>query len=127
MIDAKDLKIGNWIFDAECEPHYFQVEEIRKYVGTQLWAFYRKGSIKAKEVMPIELTPELLIKCGFKKTADGYRLDLEDCYLIGDDEEVWQAREFADIEYTFTVGKKYLHQLQNLYYEICGKELEISL
>jgi hypothetical protein len=62
MIKATDLRIGNYILDSEVKPFYFQVEEIRKHVGYELWAIYRQGSIKAKEVEGIPLTEEWLMK-----------------------------------------------------------------
>lgn len=142
MIEANELRIGNWILDSETDEQYFQVEEIRKYVGNENWVYYRKGSIKAKEVESVPLTEEILLNCGFEKKG----LEVQYQILICDETETEnikllilescdEAGYFADIHekiymgsYTMNISKvKYLHQLQNLYWCLCGKELTIKL
>ena len=82
---------------------------------------------------PISLTEEILLKCGFKITKNdeypfkyvinkGMRdeIEIEDlnsttCFVLS------HGRRFS------VVKIKYLHQLQNLYFALTGKELEIEL
>jgi len=66
MIKASEYRVGNWIVDYETEEKYFQIEEIRKYVGYEVWAYYRNGSVKTKEPEPIPLSEEILLKFGYK-------------------------------------------------------------
>ena len=70
---------------------------------------------------PIELTPEILEKCGFEtpfimkdsvKYLDGVMIDLHNGKILLRDNHMIEI--------------KYLHQLQNLYYALTGKELDIS-
>jgi len=72
---------------------------------------------------PIVLTVELLEKAGFEKTkhlfttyfeTDGLRLKVED-----DDFQPVCGKE------AFGLPVQYVHQLQNLYYSLTGKELDI--
>lgn len=126
MIQANELRIGNWIYDSEFEPYFFQVEEIRKYVGYNVWAFYKNGSIKAKDVEPIPLTEEWLIKFGFQIDGVWFYLDfnprmqirfyngnLAECDIVQDGKYI-----------AFKNGHiKYVHQLQNLYFALTNTEL----
>ena len=73
---------------------------------------------------PIPLTEEILLKCGFKKRSDGHfnmfkhsEVDI----IICNDFSSWQCDGI-----NFSVNRiKYLHQLQNLYWCLVGKELNI--
>ena len=87
------------IFDHECEPYIFEVEQISKYVGSELWIRYRNDSIKTKTAEGIPLTEEWL-----------QRLP-ED--LVSEDIPSWI---------------KYLHQLQNWYWikKECKTELTLT-
>lgn len=141
MIKVSELRIGNWIHESECEPYYFQVEEIRKYVGFEDWVFYRKGSIKTKVVYPIPLTEDILLKCGFEvvhkankhyviNDPNGFK-DLYKISIFPTMNEQWHIA-FSDIlagykVYIPTTKIKYLHQLQNLFFALCGEELTINL
>ena len=76
-----------------------------------------------EKLTPIPLTEEILLKCGFEKDRFGnYSLGLFELLyndIIGfrfSMEGQWCYEEI-----------KYLHQLQNLFYSLCGKELEIKL
>jgi hypothetical protein len=124
MIKSEELRIGNYyevdgaIYKVSgIEKNSFRGEMIQKATGMRTNGGRRQ---------PIELTGQILIKCGFSKNID-YKLYLDDCYLVSDGEEVWAAKEFNDMEFTFSIGYSYLHQLQNLYYCLTGKELEIKL
>jgi hypothetical protein len=133
MIKANELRIGNWVAD-ECEPYHFQVEQLRKYVGDSIWAFYRKGSIKAKEITPIPLTEEWLIRFGFEwSTIDkDYRLfPSAEIKIIAD---VIEGSACCML-YTRTIHTyykpiyspiTYVHQLQNLYFALTQTELTLS-
>jgi len=71
---------------------------------------------------PIPLTEDILLKCGFK----GIALPL---YLnTGYFEFVWRKELFLDVEGQWlSINCHYLHQLQNLYFALCGEELKINL
>lgn len=123
---ASELRIGNWIYDSECAPHYFRVEEIRKYVGYELWVYFRKGSIKTKEPEFIPLTEDILVKAEFHWQGfsgfDVFTHVYEQGFQI-----TFKDGEFYFNGYFIGVKLKYLHQLQNLYYALTGKELTIEL
>lgn len=71
----------------------------------------------------IPLTEEVLLKCGFEKydtySNNGIELNFENNeYFLYDSGE---TRNISDNPV------KYLHQLQNLYFALTGKELEVKL
>lgn len=117
MIEANELRIGSWI-DQE---GYVQLDE--KF----LTVFF--SSFSYKELFPIPLTPQMLVKCGFKKQGDYgvlhhnpkigirfYAFNTERCDIIQDDKFISLTNSQV----------KYLHQLQNLHFALTGTELEIN-
>ena len=87
------------------------------------------------EVYPIPITEERLLKIGFKKDVDAnnlYRYAIDDCLF---EIRLWNSGTLIKLEnyYENCVRKIHLpktpnlHQLQNAYYLVTGKELEINL
>ena len=137
-MEAKELRIGNWIYDSDEAHHYFQVEEIRKEKGFNgLTVVYRNGSFRVAEPEPIQLTEEILLKCGFEKLKGKNN---ENTFMNADlnfGNPVLKLTDYTMLctnggyEYLFLDGFrlpcKYLHQLQNLYFALTGQELTINL
>jgi len=75
-------------------------------------------------VLPIELTPEILEKAGFRKervlgSKTKYWYGLGELSYSEAHDGWWFRGVFRDI--------KYLHDLQNTYFALTGEELEINL
>lgn len=135
----KEYRIGNLIFDEDCEPYHFEIEEIRKYVGHELWAYYRNGSIKTKDPTPIPLTEEWLLKMGFKKEPMEYskNIDLfgggkklsfsgDYLYLVDSEKKNTIPTDVITVWNKDVMKQFYVHQLQNLYFSLTGEELTIK-
>jgi len=134
MIQANELRIGNWFKEST---RYFQVEEIKK---TGVRSTYIRTDNKESpsslfslnDIDPIPLTPEMLEKAGFVCDWDTYRLDIKGSGVIdwSDDGSVGIG-DIGDSRDRFLFAGngpcKYVHQLQNLYWCLCGEELEINL
>ena len=124
-MESNDLRIGNYIADYECEPYYFKVEEIKKR-NFDLGVVYRNGSCWCREPELIELTEEILLKCGFDKLCDkrkGFKKSLySNKYLSFDFDD-----GVLSIDWRPLLKIKYLHQLQNLYFALTNQELTINL
>ena len=70
-IQAKDLRIGNWVSyveDANKYKDYHQVTDINTEVQ-----LCHNGDVET-ELFPIELTTDILLKCGFRKVSNTYCL-----------------------------------------------------
>jgi hypothetical protein len=85
------------------------------------------------QVKPIPLTEEWLWRFGFANNINGFpEIDLDEKRGLSitfkktvDTHIVWFAEKDI-IEYTEITTLKYVHQLQNLYFALTGKELEIK-
>jgi hypothetical protein len=104
MINANELRLNNWILDEENNP--FQVTS----------AFYQFLEINSEICKPIELTEEILLKCGFEKKEEKVYVNKNiTIYKFGD--LYWFDLQNEAI-YILT-----LNQLQNLYFALTNKEL----
>ncbi len=150
MIDAKELRIDNYVHLINSDTFY-RITEIG-YSEIE-YPRYEASGISSEAVFrtyienlnPIPITEELLLKSGFKKIRNritfrivpriSYELkykpkDRNDaCFLVfvkdnGEFNHVVPADN--DKECSF-VPIKSIHQLQNLYFAMTGKELEVNL
>lgn len=139
MIQANELRIGNWveIYDA---PNIYKIENGFCQVEAMTIHYMQyKDDIK---LCGIPITEDILLNCGFVREHYMYHLLLnkaDDIILkkelrLDIDGDEW----FADIveyydddevgEYSINIAKvKHLHQLQNLYFALTQKELTIKL
>jgi hypothetical protein len=130
-MEAKELRIGN----------YLQTKDGKRLTGVtdiftkdyDNWDFlcYKYQS---KDVEYIPLTEEWLLKFGFENNASDNSGD----EWAGGVKEHGNFRIFPNHDmikyypvninegYWLPIKLKYVHQLQNLFYCLCGKELEIQ-
>ena len=114
MIKANELRQGNWV----------------KVMGydKQVWDIMIDGVNTLENeccpydlLEPIVLSPDILEKCGI--------IDCED--FVGENTyiKIIGAEYFIICDHVKVSAKpiKYLHQLQNLYFSLCGEELSINL
>ncbi len=154
MIDVKELKIGNYYSSAS--EHYLskfddKIEQLESLLKDNKWAgghclISSNGNKTAiKYVKPIPLTEEILLKCGLTKHYDAkagsdylhlhiqgstirdsshIRFDIEENSSI-----TWKGWIFNQNQVDFFIpyDLKYLHQLQNIYFALSGKELDVVL
>ena len=123
-MEETELRLWNWvnyysnnIVWGEVRVNYntFKTfEQIEAHPNYEFKEFYK----------PIPLTEEWLLKFGFVYDADSLTFDYEYNHFV-----FYLERDFKDIETfsfdsSFTETKvKYVHQLQNLYFALTGKEL----
>ena len=123
-LKAQDLRIGNYVL---YEATYHKITSLTENVCGSVWLKAKEIDPylhSYKEIQPIPLTSEWLIKFGFEegviKLNDSWhylKLDLKtDCI---DNCVFGEKRSSMSILYKIY----YVHQLQNLYYALTGKEL----
>lgn len=126
----QELRVGNKIWRPCC---YDEVVEIRENGIIGLDSL--RGLIPYSDIEPIPITEKLLLKIGFKKDIDAnslYRYAIDNCLF---EIRLWDSGTFIKLEnYCEDCVRKVrlpktpnLHQLQNAYYLLTGKELEIKL
>ena len=130
---VNELRIGNWV---ECKACFItlrlRVDEIVKVNCDYSIRMSPDGIHHIESLVdrlnPIPLTEDILTKLGFDKDEDGYKGCIELSYgntLLGypDDNELYLSINSA--EYGIGQSIRYLHQLQNIYFDLIGKELKI--
>jgi hypothetical protein len=135
-ITTSDLRLGNWLYDSQYKGFPMQVEGIGKD-----WIYLNfeenEGEVfenTDKEIYPIPITKDLLLHLAndFEDVKNGYGIEL------GKDDNYFGVR-MEDIDGVFVliptvncdeydIGETlyYVHELQNLYHALTGKELEIK-
>jgi hypothetical protein len=127
MIQAQDLRIGNWVSNGQIE---FQI--------TSKDIYHLDVYVNRVIAKPIPITPEWLERMGF--AIDKSNIKGETVYVKGkcmltesgdliiingwlDDENLtYSGYEVNDADNKY----KYVHQLQNLYFALTGEELTIN-
>jgi len=113
QIQVQELRIGNVVMDMNNGNKVVTIEH-----GYDLWD---------GDFAPIDLTPEILERCGFDG-RDFIELDTYAFIFIEKDNVcVFQTEYETEVARTKLPHIKYLHQLQNLYYMLKGTELTINL
>ena len=119
MIKPQELRICNYVFDIDGD--ILQVGEILdigiKFKNTSLSSRYEK-------INPIPLTEEILLKFGFEKTANPRELKYDDYSIL-----LLKEIRFVICNYMEnppSVKVSTVHQLQNLFFSLCGEELKFK-
>ena len=141
MIAISDLRIGNWLYDSECTRYPMYVHTIGEdYVYLNFDG--NEGDVfecKPEELQGIPLTEELLTKMGARKVTDigwnvvesysaGVRIELRVILFSESEIDVKIRRSTPHLEDYFQGSSiHYLHELQNLYWDLTKQELKIKL
>lgn len=132
QITPNDLRIGNWLYYTEKTKFSMQVYALGKD-WVELNIEDSDGDpfdINGDEICPIPFSVELLSELSKYIICDGYFMyigpnsDLEVSIEIKDGVISLIPSVNAD-EYAIGKHIKYVHELQNLYHALIGKELEI--
>ena len=114
-MEANELRLGNYIRNMYGEVIKVDLKALKEVSKGELFGV-------------VELTEEILLKCGFEKFSEyifsisidnGWFLNIESNYIFLNYKE--NECEVSHFEY------KYLHQLQNIYFALTGKELNVKL
>lgn len=126
MIQANELRIGNWVtLDGSVTHGTFQLS---------IKSFHRFKDNET-DYAPIPLTPEILKKCGFVKNRANelsieigdFSTHLEMGFADGDFyPSITQTPQGSEERTVFFNRITSLHQLQNLYFALTGEELNYT-
>lgn len=116
MIDAKELRLGNWLINEHGREYQVDGHEIYQFDTMPEYRELWHG---------IPLTPEVLEACGFVSKKRWYYKEKFCLGYLTTDLHFQAEWKFGGVEGTWNLlDIKYLHQLQNLYFDLCGQELE---
>lgn len=141
MMTTSDLRIGNWLYESECTRYPMYVHTIGDdYVYLNFDG--NEGDVfecKPEELQGIPITEELLTKMGARKVTDigwnvvesysaGVRIELRVILFSESEIDVKIRRSTPHLEDYFQGSSiHYLHELQNLYWDLTKQELKIKL
>ena len=126
---AKELRIGNYFFIGGLD-RYVKVSSV---FLSHFKCTDENGidfNNHQNNIKPIELTEEILLKCGFElkgiifRINNGFDNQFDINYSLSRDMFYYYSSKYGI--YT-EVEIKYLHQLQNLYFALTNEELNIQL
>lgn len=134
MINTEELRLENWVYkvDSNSNKTPKKVFSIQKeYVSLE----GQKGNPCDKRLIkPIQLTEDILVNSGFELINNKYYvLDLKNNLAIGFiDNRVLMFLIDGEGDLGFKAMRttriiSYVHELQNLYYDLTGNELNIIL
>lgn len=117
-MNANELRIGNFLTHIKSG----------KYIQFKSFEGLHNVYMNPEVYAPIPLTEEILLKCEFED-------EMLEWSIIRDVNEISFAGEFDGENFEFTAGEgiplsrkiKYLHELQNLYFALTGKELTVNI
>ena len=125
-IKSNELRRGNLLLEGS------EILKVGNICENGFDFVYKNGCrfVEYVDVKPIELTEELLLKCGFVKSEsdpDNAWLNLKYRFLnFSSDESVGFKNVYLMLGKTEIIVE-YLHQLQNLYFALTQTELQITL
>lgn len=147
MINGTELRVGNWAETYAVAMHGSWYDKDGKKNGQDVIEDIgiRKKQIDIEDLKiiftppvglatyrPIPVTEEILLATGFKQgsVVGFYYLDIgNDTFLVSGGGSVWveKAINFKEEEVSVGLGgAESIHQLQNLYYALCNKELDVK-
>ena len=106
---ANELRIGNYVLLTKDN---FYTSKIYQLDGFDIYKLDESNCFDAK---PIPITEEWLLKFGFEKNSIDLFYSLKN-FII--------RHDFILCDIDIRVEIKYVHQLQNLYFLLTGKELQ---
>lgn len=121
-MEAKDLRIGNYV---QLYGKQVQVLEIWD-TALKTTDINTNCAYFIDQYSSIPLTEEILLKCGFEKYGEyhySYKNNpfIIDLSILG---EFYYFRKMINANESILLKEiKYLHQIQNLYHSLTGKEL----
>ena len=149
MINANELRIGNWIKTPNGKPMCVK-NILENSVNQKIDGDGVVGSYQLANFEPIPLSPDILLSTGFKYLKVEGVSSFEEFHNPDEDTHCWSFNvkstdlidsheiclvKWGEEEYfTFQLGRgtyrkkiKYLHELQNGMFFLTGEELTINL
>ena len=117
----QELRIGNWFIGYNGKPFQWSLGHFGLLT-------LKKNRPEIDDIIksPIPLTEEILLKCGFDENMVLSTIEGEIRYY-GDGDINIGGEDSCTLGMVYIAKCKYLHQLQNLYFALTGKELEVEL
>lgn len=121
MIKAEEFRLGNLVY---CKG---KIDKLTRVEDNNYCTENCGHGVWNDDLEPIVLTEEILLRCGFEKHLRAYKLKNFGKFMFSPE----MGMSFYPAGNLIGLLKndhiKHLHQLQNLYFALTGKELEVTL
>ena len=121
-MEAKELRIDNYVYIKG-------IVDVITGIGDNDFCSEKYGhGLDNKQVEPIPLTEEWLLKFGFKITAEDsdktlYRMDKKNFIIVSHE---WGCDFHYGVSGNDWIKPYFVHSLQNLYFALTGEELTLN-
>jgi hypothetical protein len=124
---SNELRIGNYVLYAdESRTCILKVEVIHKN-EIEILNNITPSTVKIKDIKGIPLTEDTILNCGFTKVGFFDNVYSLGYFRINLDKKTSEALlQYGDAPYYLNVEIKSVHELQNLYFALEKKELNIT-
>ncbi len=119
MIDVKELRIGNYVYPRNDSGKESQLGTVSAVYDRLVCVNGNHSPYDYHLLEPVQITENILSKCKFVKR------ELDDMVVYYNPPMELDAY-FRLNRVGYDVEVKYLHQLQNLFFDLTGKELEVK-
>ena len=131
-MNTKELRIGNYINvyrkPADLSQSTLQIESIYSNDGIYFVRLADGFNVNIENgITPVLLTEELLLKCGFEEVGIYDNVYHKENFRIITGKEKDCLFQVYEDEHCIGIEVSCVHQLQNLYFALTGKELEVRL
>ena len=134
MIKPQELRIGNYVIVKNYNSKYWNkigtIEAFTRNAEYISLDINQNSAFYLKDIQPIPLTEEILLKCGFEKSNDldkFYHLELLNKWTRIYFNPKHKVCTLSINQHDSLIRIQYLHQLQNLYFALTNEELTIQL
>lgn len=126
MINPKDFRIGNILQDQLTGKHLIVADLSKENIFFDIHGQDQQPLPEGWQAVPIPITPELLLKCGFvwQKSIHLWKHIQIGCCLFLNDSECMSDLDDCSFKRPKLSS---LHQLQNLFFALSGVELFVDL
>lgn len=130
-MESKELRIGNLVWGVSDRIEV--ISEIQRDKIETVFRGHLYNYCTIDDIAPIDISPEILLKAGFEISKSSFlwftfvKYYKSQVAFSQDLKKVFIFNEFINQTIEVNTKIEYLHQLQNLYWCLCNKELEINL
>lgn len=131
MIQSNELRIGNYVYRTN---KHTKEKIIMQLTASCILDISSNGINSSFIYEPIQLTEEILLKCGFEERINSSMVKFWNKNNFTIYHEYYKHNVVDNLEWFFLSSADFdrlriysLHQLQNLYFALTNQELEINL
>jgi hypothetical protein len=132
-LQTTELRIGNLVMQNGFYGYVYSIgspepRKEKRFSDKAIITLFDNGltTVPIDEIEPIPLTEEILLKLGFKQNEQ-FKTNFK--FYLKDNEieiNIYNGNNNSWLNDRYVINLKYVHQLQNLFFSLCGEELTVK-